>query len=83
MTDSVTITGIGPERLAGQGLDHNQEEPGNLAIHKLLTTADGAAWTDFVATARQARDGSWRYEAWAARGMVAWVRELGMEQITA
>lgn len=74
MTESTTIAGIGPERLAGQGLDHNQEESGNLAIHKLLTTADGAAWTDFVATARQARDGSWRYEAWAARGMVAWVR---------
>ena len=65
---------IGPERPGGQGLDHNQEESGNLAIHKLLTSEDGKAWTDFVATARQQRDGSWSYEAWAARGMVRWVR---------
>ena len=65
---------IGPERPGGQGLDHNQEESGNLAIHKLLMTDDGQAWTDFVATARQERDGSWAYEAWAARGMVRWAR---------
>ncbi len=65
---------IGPERPGGQGLDHNQEESGNLAIHKLLTSDDGRAWTDFVATARQAQDGSWAYEAWALRGMVRWVR---------
>lgn len=68
---------IGPERPGGQGLDHHQEESGNLAIHKLLTTADGRAWTDFVATARQARDGNWSYEAWALRGMVRWVRSYG------
>jgi len=65
---------IGPERPGGQGLDHNQEESGNLAIHKLLTSDDGRAWTDFVATARQETDGSWAYEAWALRGMVRWVR---------
>src|SRR5688572_15800089 len=65
---------VGPERPGGQGLDHHQEESGNLAIHKLLTTDDGIAWTDFVATARQDLDGSWSYEAWAARGMVRWVR---------
>ena len=65
---------VGPERPGGQGLDHNQEESGNLAIHKLLTSDDGRAWTDFVATARQERDGSWSYEAWALRGMVRWVR---------
>ena len=75
MTAGSARTGIGPERQAGQGLDHNQEESGNLAIHKLLTTEDGRAWTDFVATARQSRDGSWRYEAWSLRGMVAWVRD--------
>ena len=68
---------IGPERPGGQGLDHNQEESGNLAIHKLLTSEDGRAWTDFVATARQARDGSWSYEAWSLRGMVRWVRRYG------
>lgn len=74
MSAATTSPCIGPERAGGQGLDHNQEESGNLAIHKLLTTDDGRAWTDFVATARQARDGSWRYEAWSLRGMVAWVR---------
>ncbi len=67
----------GPERPGGQGLDHNQEESGNLAIHKLLTTDDGRAWTDFVATARQDRDGNWSYEAWALRGMVRWIRRYG------
>lgn len=67
---------VGPERLGGQGLDPHQEESGNLAIHKLLTSADGRAWTDFVATARWGRDGSWWYEAWALRGMVRWVRKL-------
>jgi len=66
----------GPERPGGQGLDPHQEESGNLAIHKLLTGDDGRAWTDFVATARQERDGSWSYEAWALRGMVRWVRRL-------
>lgn len=67
-------TCIGPERRGGQGLDHHQEESGNLAIHKLLTSEDGRAWTDFVATARQGHDGTWSYEAWALRGMVRWVR---------
>lgn len=67
-------TSVGPERPGGQGLDLHQEESGNLAIHKLLTTEDGRAWTDFVATARQGRDGTWWYEAWALRGMVRWVR---------
>lgn len=74
MTAERSMDGIGPERRGGQGLDHNQEESGNRAIHRLLTTDDGRAWTDFVATARQGRDGSWRYEAWSLRGMVAWVR---------
>ena len=73
-TDSRQIDCIGPERPGGQGLDHHQEESGNLAIHKLLTSEDGRAWTDFVATARQAENGNWSYEAWALRGMVRWVR---------
>ena len=72
--ESDTTDCVGPERPGGQGLDHNQEESGNLAIHKLLTSDDGRAWTDFVATARQSRDGSWSYEAWSLRGMVCWVR---------
>ncbi len=65
---------VGPERPGGQGLDAHQEESGNRAIHKLLTSEDGRAWTDFVATARRERDGTWSYEAWALRGMVRWVR---------
>lgn len=66
----------GLERPGGQGLDSNQEESGNLAILKLLTTEDGRAWTDFVATVRVATDGSTVYEAWALRGMVRWVRRF-------
>jgi hypothetical protein len=67
---------IGPERTGGQGLDHNQEESGNLAIEKLLLSEDGRAWTDFVATYREARDRSGAYEAWALRGMVRWTRHF-------
>jgi len=74
MTTAQQLHAVGPERHGGQGLDHNQEESGNLAIHKLLTTDDGRAWTDFVATAREDADGSWRYEVWSLRGMVAWIR---------
>jgi arylsulfatase A-like enzyme len=73
-TSSATRAAIGPERPRGQGLDHNQEESGNLAILQLLTSEDGRAWTDFVATYRHERDGSGAYEAWAARGMVRWLR---------
>ncbi len=65
---------VGPERVGGQGLDPNQEESGNLAIHKLLTSDDGREWTDFVATCRWEPDGSFAYEAWALRGMVRWTR---------
>lgn len=78
-TSAHSIDCIGPERRGGQGLDPNQEESGNLAIHKLLTSDDGRAWTDFVATARQTMDGSWSYEAWALRGMVRWVRRYGRQ----
>ena len=65
---------VGPERLAGQGLDPEQHESGNKAILELLTSADGRSWTDFVATCRLDPDGSAAYEAWALRGMVRWVR---------
>jgi Type I phosphodiesterase / nucleotide pyrophosphatase len=65
---------VGPERPGGQGIDHNQEESGNLAIAKLLTSDDGRAWTDFVATCRLGEDGAAVYEAWARRGMVRWIR---------
>jgi len=65
---------IGPERPGGQGLDPHQEESGNQAIAKLLTSEQGRAWTDFVVTYRRGADGSGAYEAWARRGMVRWVR---------
>ncbi|QFG03753.1 alkaline phosphatase family protein [Tepidiforma bonchosmolovskayae] len=79
MQTTMTAAAVGPERPGGQGLDPHQEESGSLAIHKLLTTEDGRAWTDFVATARQERDGSWSYEAWALRGMVRWIRRYAPE----
>ena len=54
-----------PERLVGQGLDANQEESGNRAIHLLLTHPVVGEQVDFVATYR---DGA--YEVWSARGMI-------------
>ena len=63
-----------PVLLRGQGLAVHQEESGNLAILKLLTSREGRQWTDFVATMRVDGDGRCAYEAWAARGMVRWVR---------
>ena len=71
----MSAANVGPERPGGQGLDPNQEESGNRAILQLLTTGEGAAWTDFVATLRVAADGTSAYEAWARRGMVRWIRE--------
>ncbi|OAI40956.1 hypothetical protein AYO38_00820 [bacterium SCGC AG-212-C10] len=62
---------VGPEMPGGQGLDSHQEESGNLAIHHLLASDDGRAWTDFVATCR---DGV--YEAWSLRGLVRWERRI-------
>jgi hypothetical protein len=64
-----------PALVRGQGLDPQQEESGNAAILLLLSSPSGEAWTDFVATMRVDADGGTRYEAWARRGMVAWVRE--------
>ena len=58
-----------PERLVGQGLDSNQEESGNRAIHLLLTHPVVGEQVDFVATYR---DGA--YEVWSARGMVRFQR---------
>ena len=68
------VAGIGPERPAGQGLDHNQEESGNNAIYHLLASSEGGATTDLVATVRTGGPQGAVYEAWAARGMVRWVR---------
>ena len=72
-TDARSTTHRGPERPGGQGLDPNQEESGNRAIEFLLTTPEGEAWTDFVATHRSGPNGG-AYEAWSRRGMVRWTR---------
>ncbi len=67
----------GPERLAGQGLDPEQAESGNRAIHALLADADVAAQMDLVLTWRAGEDGeSGAYEAWSARGLVRFRRLL-------
>lgn len=67
-----------PERLAGQGLDANQEESGNRAIIALLTD-DSHGETDWVATYRWTADEEGNhvdgaYEVWAKRGMVRFRR---------
>jgi phosphonoacetate hydrolase len=67
-----TAQAVTPERLAGQGLDRNQEQSGNKAIFELLTNDVAGAQTDFVATYR---DGA--YEVWARRGMVRFQRHYG------
>ena len=67
--DAADATNHGPRIVRGQGLDPHQEESGNHAILELLTSRDGQAWTDFVATMRVAADGATWYEAWARRGM--------------
>ncbi|MBF6600245.1 MAG: alkaline phosphatase family protein [Dehalococcoidia bacterium] len=60
---------VGPERLAGQGLDEHQHESGDRAIRILLSDPVVGPQTDLVITCR---DGA--YEVWAARGMVRFVR---------
>ena len=75
----MALVNVGPERAGGQGLDAHQEESGNRAILALLTSEEGRAWTDFVATMRVSAGGESWYEAWAARGMVRWVRRYGAQ----
>ncbi len=76
MTSTATNADLNddPRFLRGQGLSVHQEESGNLAILKLLTSREGRLWTDFVATMRVDGEGRCTYEAWAIRGMVRWVR---------
>lgn len=59
----------GPERLAGQGLDPNQYESGDLTIATLLADAPARDQVDLVVTWR---DGA--YEVWARRGMIRFKR---------
>lgn len=68
-THERVATPVGPERLAGQGLDPQQHESGDRAIHILLTDETAGAQTDLVIT--------WRdhaYEVWAKRGMIRFQR---------
>ena len=73
-TDIAEDTLAGPERVGGQGLDPNQEESGNRAIHLLLTHRVVGPQTDFVATYRAGA-----YEVWAQRGMVRFQRSRGTD----
>jgi len=68
-THERVATPVGPERLAGQGLDPQQHESGDRAIHILLSDATAGPQTDLVIT--------WRddaYEVWAKRGMIRFQR---------
>jgi len=60
---------IGPERLQGQGLDPQQYESGDRAIHLLLTDPVAGPQTDLVITSREGA-----YEVWAKRGMIRFQR---------
>ena len=68
-TEEAIAVSVGPERLRGQGLDPNQYESGDRAIHILLTDATAGPQTDLVITCR---DGA--YEVWAQRGMIRFER---------
>ncbi len=65
----------GPERLGGQGLDANQEESGNRAIHALLSDPHTRERMDLVLTWRPDAEGG-AYEVWSTRGLVRFRRVL-------
>lgn len=68
---------LGPERLAGQGLDAEQAESGNRAIHALLADPKIGAQVDLVLTWRAGDgDAPGAYEIWSARGLVRFRRVL-------
>jgi hypothetical protein len=67
----------GPERLAGQGLDPEQSESGNRAIHALLADPRVGAQVDLVITWRAGENGTpGAYEIWSARGLVRFQRVI-------
>jgi hypothetical protein len=67
----------GPERLAGQGLDPEQAESGNRAIHALLADPKIGAQVDLVITWRSDESGAGgAYEIWSARGLVRFQRVI-------
>ena len=68
---------FGPERLAGQGLDREQEESGNRAILALLADPETRDHVDLVITFRADGPGQpGAYEAWSRRGCVRFVRHV-------
>ncbi len=68
---------LGPERLAGQGLDAEQEESGNRAIHALLADPGIREQMDLVLSWRAGENGEpGAYEVWSARGLVRFRRVL-------
>jgi len=74
---------LGPERLAGQGLDPEQEESGNRAILALLTDPETRDQVDLVLTWRAATDACpAAYEAWSRRGLVRFVRRADRADAT-
>ena len=67
----------GPERLGGQGLDLEQTESGNRAIHALLADSKVGAQVDLVITWRAGEAGEpGAYEIWSARGLVRFQRVI-------
>lgn len=79
----------GPERLAGQGLNVDQFESGNRAIHALLTDPTVGEQVDLVLTWRAGEPGEpgepgencgtadgGSYEVWSQRGMVRFRRQI-------
>lgn len=69
----------GPERLAGQGLDPEQHDSGNRAIHSLLATDGVGNQVDLVLTWRGDGTGDGAYEVWAQRGMVRFRRLIAAD----
>ena len=68
----------GPERLAGQGLDAEQQDSGNRAIHALLSDSGVGSQVDLVLTWRAGgNDRPGAYEVWSGRGLVRFQRLIG------
>jgi arylsulfatase A-like enzyme len=67
---------LAPERLGGQGVDHDQEESANRAILHLLSDPVAREQVDLVLTWR-ADEGGGAYEVWSGRGLVRFRRTIG------
>ncbi len=69
--DERAVAAVGPERLEGQGLDPEQYESGDRAIHVIFTDSTAGPQTDLVITCRDNA-----YEVWATRGMIRFQRHF-------